>query len=747
MNEYPKTLDKTYDRTLLGISGVKREYAQRLFRCLAVSIRPLRVEEVAEILAIRFDETKIPTFNASWRPENAEEAVISACSSLIAVVNRGGHQVVQFSHFSIKEYLTSDRLTTAEEPLSYYHILPEPAHTLLARACLSVLVQLDDKIDRDAIAHFPLAPYAARHWVDHAQFGNASVHLQEVMERLFDAAKPHFSAWVWLYDIDRYWTEPMSDVHPTRPEAVPLYYASLCGFHGLVEHLIVTDSRDVYIRGGSHTTPLHAASVKGHFDVAVLLLKNGANPNSHDDRGRAPLHRLFGKLIVEQLSLDIARALVISGANVNITDYEGQTPLHLASRQDEVGVAQLIECDGDVDITDDEGDTQLCLASRQNEVEVPLLLTQCGGDVTAQNKDGWNPLHLALSGEHAELVRIFIQHGATGIAQGKDKWTSSHRIQFREYIGVAQILFDHGADVTAQDRCGLFPLHLASGGHVKLALILLEHSTDATVQNWLGWTGEHVELTRILLEHGAVVDARDNDNCTPLHWASEQAHPEVVRFLLERGVDADARDNDNSTPLHCASQQGHLEVVRVLVKHGVDVNVRDHTNWTPLHGASLYGHLEVVQFLLEHGANPHASDQGGWTPLQWPSYNGDPEIVRILLKHGADANTRDNSNWTPLHGASQQGHWEVVQVLLEHGADPNSHDNNNQTPLDLASRAGHPGLAELIKSRANIDVRNNEGRTPIEEVVVSGDYDIMQLTLLLVVALVVFLAWILGHLV
>jgi hypothetical protein len=53
-----------YSRTLLRVEEEKREYAQRLFRCLMVSIRPLCVEELAEILALQFDEVASPIFNA-----------------------------------------------------------------------------------------------------------------------------------------------------------------------------------------------------------------------------------------------------------------------------------------------------------------------------------------------------------------------------------------------------------------------------------------------------------------------------------------------------------------------------------------------------------------------------------------------------------------------------------------------------------------------------------------------------------
>jgi hypothetical protein len=124
-------LDETYERMLLNIDPEKQEFAQRLFQCLTMSIRPLRVDELAEILAIRFNSDSMPNYNADWRSGDAKEAVLSACSSLITVANVDGSQVVQFSHFSVKEFLTSERLSTMGSELSRHRILPGPAHTVM----------------------------------------------------------------------------------------------------------------------------------------------------------------------------------------------------------------------------------------------------------------------------------------------------------------------------------------------------------------------------------------------------------------------------------------------------------------------------------------------------------------------------------------------------------------------------------------------------------------------------------------
>jgi hypothetical protein len=146
LEELPKTLDTTYEQILLGIEIARREYACRLLQFLAVSIRPLHVEELAEVLAVQRDDGEDSGYHSDWRPEDARQAVLSACSSLISIVNVNGSPVVQFSHFSVKEFLMSSRLANAGEHLSSYHILPilpTPFFPVLASmSCLVSIMKL-----------------------------------------------------------------------------------------------------------------------------------------------------------------------------------------------------------------------------------------------------------------------------------------------------------------------------------------------------------------------------------------------------------------------------------------------------------------------------------------------------------------------------------------------------------------------------------------------------------------------------
>jgi hypothetical protein len=129
LDELPNMLDGTYKRTLQEIKEINWEFAHRLLQCVAVVSRPLRVVELADFLAFDFKAGTIPEFQEDWRLEDPLEAVLSTCSTLLMLVKDHNvpydphTSVIQFSHFSVKEYLTSTRFAGNRDTISNRYLI------------------------------------------------------------------------------------------------------------------------------------------------------------------------------------------------------------------------------------------------------------------------------------------------------------------------------------------------------------------------------------------------------------------------------------------------------------------------------------------------------------------------------------------------------------------------------------------------------------------------------------------------
>ena len=777
LNGLPKSLDETYERILKGIPEENRTHTQRLLQCLAVAIRPLRVEELAEILTLDFDATEgeLPRFNANRRSKDQEHDVLSACSSLIIIVDNDYGRVVQFSHFSVKEYLTSDRLATSSKDISNYYILPDAAHMTFAQASLRVLLRLDDHIDARSALSIPLANYAAQNWFFHAQVGSISSQVLGMMKTLFDSDKPHFAVWVQIHDIDPRW--------PKKP-ATPLYYSVLCGFYDLIEHLVKKTPQHVNCIGGGFHYPLMAALYKVNIIVAELLLQHGANVNARGSDGRTLLHTASGWS--KNLAVGAVWFLLNHGADVNDLQNDPSSPLHMAVAVGNLEVAQmLLEHRVDVNYRNFGGWTALQVALKSTKCDrrfnfVQLLL-KFGAGVNSRDKEYATALHDAAIVQNLEVVRVLLIHGADINAKNSQGRTPFHQLFQSSYskdlIDVARLLVEHGANVNTRDRRHETPLHLTSHeGNVELVRVLLDHGANVNVKNDQGQTPLYLALhpqhlsqdnfgvVPLLIDHGADVNTGDNVHETPLHLASRKLDLESVRVLLdhdaninaknnqgqtplhqvfcnysvvrgcaitrllvERGADVNAQDEDHNTPLHLASRRRNLESVRVLLNHGANVDAKNNEGQTPLHQVPelqhSYGCSDIAQLLLERGADVNAAgDNDHDTPLHLASYFLHLELVRMFLDHGAKINAKDNLGRAPLHRALEDKDYRsyadglaVAKQLMECGADVNTPNNDHETPLHLASRHMLLDTAWIIlRHGADINVENKEGKTPFQ---------------------------------
>jgi ankyrin repeat protein len=672
------------------------------------------VEELAEVLAVDFDATGgIPILNEDLRWEDQEQAVLFACSSLIAVVQDDSHRLVQFSHFSVKEFLTSDRLATSTIDASHYHhILPEPSHRIMAQACLSVLLRLDSHTKRDNLKDLPLARYASQHFGDHAEFGNVFGHIQDGIDDLLDADKPHFAAWLSVRE--------NFEGPPERPEASPLYHVAGFGFRAMVDYLISKRPENLSVRG-YYGIPLHASLRNGCADVALLLLGLCMDVDVRGNDDRTPLH-----MAVSGGLLEVTRTLIGRGATINARDSNGRTPLHptyhtLNGTFDDQYfdvMRCLLEHGADVDSQANTAyPTPLHLASYLGGFKVAQLLLDHGADINVRDKNGRTPLHGTLvdltdglSDYFFDIVRFLLEHGADVYALDNDHATPLHVASQCGGTKAARLLLEHGADVHALDDNHSTPLHFASKGY-------------------------NAEAVHLLLVHGADVHALDNNHSTPLHHISEHGDAGAACELLEHGAVIDARDSKGSTPLQVASYCGNASVARVLLEHGANIDTRNKDDQTPRNilltlwnGKVPDDDIDTIRFFLERGADVDAVDHNHLGLLHAASCSGSIEVARLLLKHGANIDVRNSWGQTPLHRALVEihdnfdhKHFDGIQLFLEHGAGVDALDNYNSTPLHVASRYGSVRATRLLlKHGANVHLLNNAGHTPSQVASANG---------------------------
>ena len=439
LDELPETLDETYERTLLDIDEENWAYAHRLFQCIVVARCPLRVEELAEFLAFKSEAGGSLTFEGSWRPENARDTVLSTCSSLITIVDVEDSPVIQFSHFSVKEYLTSNRI--AEGPVSRYYIPLEPAHLFVTQACLSFLLQLDKHVTRRIIEDLPLAQYASRYWADHAEFGNVSSQTEDLVKRFFNPENHHFANWVWIYDTIS--GQSMRSEGPSPPTSAPLHYAACHGFHRVAEWLITTCSQDANESGYELMTPLHFASRGEQSTVVQVLLTHQADANARDDDGWTPLHLASLKGCSK-----VVRLLLEHGADVDSESRDGETPLFFLS-----------ECSGNL--------------------EAAQVLLGFGANPNTRSTFGQNSLYMALQSGSQGLTQLLLKYGADPIARDANGRTLLHLSYERGDLKVAQGLLELGVDVNSRDNQGRTPLQVASRNRrEKVTELFLQHGGE-----------------------------------------------------------------------------------------------------------------------------------------------------------------------------------------------------------------------------------------------------------------------------
>ena len=241
----------------------------------------------------------------------------------------------------------------------------------------------------------------------------------------------------------------------------PLIWAVIKGNLKSAEFLL-SEGANVNATTGYGRSALHFASVEetDDFDLAKLLVENGANLEEKTNDGYTPLI-----CAVEKGNSKVVEFLLSKGANINATTEDGISALHIVSRDDDLDLIKFFITEGaKLESKDIAGNTPLIWAVNEGNSKIVEYLLSKGANVNALTSDGRTALHFASEevGDDCSLAKLLVANGAKVNKKTNDGYTPLICAVKEGNINIVKFLLSEGADVDATTSDGRSALNFAS---------------------------------------------------------------------------------------------------------------------------------------------------------------------------------------------------------------------------------------------------------------------------------------------
>ena len=535
LESLPPTLPKTYERILARVNetnSVNQKMVQRVLKWVAYAYEPLSLSQLAEIISVEESDQRLD-------PEMIVDrsAIIKWCSSLLRLNDRGFRtanvdSVVEFSHFTVKEYLTS---IGPESDFQVYSLAFEDSiHSELAKKCLRYLCleNFASSFPRNVTEanelkeKHPFQDYAIL-WPGHRK-GVTDKDLSNLSRKLFDPSKSHnFMCWAqalasshycrgdtdfpdvyadsstlhWACmmadpELCRYLIELMKDVNKPSKLGTPLQCAVLgtaaISWGYIYSCLQGTDSEraeviDILLTGGAELHTIYQPQDRLPVTLASLTLDTCVNGNIGPSSIKVLIRAgmTFDRLALLK-ALNFSQLDVFAGLerhNLKQEDTIWYIEHYLTSTKVHQDAMPMMTTEAYLDVRDGDGSKlssgkieKLLIAAAeigQNKVISQLIKRYELGVNLARISDRKTALHLATSNSHLETIRLLLQLGADRLRVDATKETPLHLATHHADGAEFQILLRAVNDVTQKGDTGLTALHEAAYfGNLKVLSIL-----------------------------------------------------------------------------------------------------------------------------------------------------------------------------------------------------------------------------------------------------------------------------------
>ncbi|PSN47412.1 hypothetical protein C0J52_19206 [Blattella germanica] len=411
-------------------------------------------------------------------------------------------------------------------------------------------------------------------------------------------------------------------------------------------------------------------------------------------------------------------------------------------------------------------ESPLMLAAKFGHSEIIKLFLDHGVSANEENIDGLSALHYAARGGYVFCVKYLIERGANleQVAFRFDGRTPLLSAIWGGYPSVVKMLLKSGADPNYKGEYWRTPQQLAAAlGKLKIYK-MFKLGMPGTVRSViLAAQGGHLKIIQYFVEKNGNVN--QTDNCeTPLHGAARNGKNEIIQYLLMNGADTMIGNSEWKSPLHYAAQHGQTKSFLLLANWVIE-NLRNHsqicwevlvlqsiksdnithyhavlywyntlktlsivkeTEYSPLHASATYNSVSIVRLLLATGEDVNVKNNSGSTPLEIAICAGSDRVARVLLENNAVLNGIEHkkklallliSVWTNVPS--------VIRYLTSIGANINMWCWERKNLLHHACEFGFGEVAaELIKAGIDINCRDLNGITPLDEALSNNFIDL-----------------------
>lgn len=360
----------------------------------------------------------------------------------------------------------------------------------------------------------------------------------------------------------------------------------------------------------------------------------------------------------------------------------------------------LLKEGANVNYQGEKGNTPLIRSLTCEDQRIFKLLINSGANINLSTNNGYTPLLFSCMRNNTELVKYFIAKGSNIHQKTKNGWT---------------------AITLTSKNPALFFHHCQNGENIKLAQELIDVTHKTT-----NYRTEHdpSEIIRLLLNAGADPNSATLTGSTALMEASRKVNFKIIQLLLDKSAIVDLRDEEGNTALHYAvgnTVEDYIKDLFDLSLVGLEQTIGESfitTLITAMRPEFENSREKCVEILLNHDANVNVVGEKGKTVLMNACYyTGNVNVVKKLVEAGADISSNTSSDLSPILSAAVGGHNDIIEYLLSKGMDIDTPTSDGETPLMTAVWLGHVDTVKLlIQNGANIKCKKN---TPIHP---SGEY-------------------------